>query len=117
MRIRDWSSDVCSSDLPARLAAERDAPRDRPAPVVPDDREFTDAQRVGERENIGDQLVGGIGLGLLRLGRSAIAALIGRDTAEAGGKVGKLVAPGAVRFGKAVQEDQRRGDRKSTRLN
>src|SRR3546814_7850932 len=64
---------------PARLAAERDAPRDRPAPVVPDDREFTDAQRVGERENIGDQLVGGIGLGLLRLGRSAIAALIGRS--------------------------------------
>src|SRR3546814_20037454 len=52
---------------PTRLAAERDAPSDRPAPVVPDDGELTDAQRIGEREDVGDQLVGGIGFGVLRL--------------------------------------------------
>ena len=32
------------------LPAERDAPGDRAAPVVPDDREFPDVERIGERE-------------------------------------------------------------------
>src|SRR3546814_14679765 len=67
---------------PPGLAAERDAPCDRPAPVVPDDGELTDAQRIGEREDVGDQLVGGIGFGVLRLRRSAIAAPGGGAAAE-----------------------------------
>ena len=92
----------------ARLTAERDAPRDRPAPIMTDDREFTDAERVGEREDVGDQLVGRVGFGIPRLRRAAIAALVGRDAAKVAREVRQLIAPGAVRFGKAVEEDEDR---------
>src|SRR3546814_2349173 len=60
----------------ARLAAERNPPGDRPAPVVADDGELADPQRIGERENVGDQLVRGIVGGVPRLRRAAIAALV-----------------------------------------
>src|SRR3546814_4566727 len=78
----------------ARLAAERNPPGDRPAPVVADDGELADPQRIGERENVGDQLVRGIVGGVPRLRRAAIAALVGRDAAEAVRKMRQLVPPG-----------------------
>src|SRR3546814_10695180 len=59
------------------------------------------------RSDVGDQLVGRIGFGILRLRRAPIAALVGRDAAKAVRKMRKLVPPGAARFGKAVKEDQR----------
>src|SRR3546814_20409743 len=42
MRISDWSSDVCSSDLPRGRSAACYRPRRRKAPVAPDTR-----QRIG----------------------------------------------------------------------
>ena len=91
-----------------RLSAQGNAPGDGTAPVVTDNRETPHAQRVGEQEDIADQLVGRIGLNLLRLGRIAIAALVRRDAAKTVGEMCDLVSPGAVAFGKAVQEHQRR---------
>ena len=41
-----------------RIAAQRGAPGDRAAPVVADQRELLDPERIGERENVVDQLVG-----------------------------------------------------------
>src|SRR3546814_12441305 len=75
---------------------------------MPDNRELADAQRVGEQEYIADQFVGRIGVDLLRLGRTAIAALIGCDAAESVREIRDLAAPCAVAFRKAVEEDQRR---------
>ncbi len=93
-------------DAAVRHAAIGHAPGDRAAPVVTDDGESLDPQRIGEQEHIAHQLVGRIGFHLLRLGRPAIAALVGRDAAKPVGEMRDLVAPGAVAFGKAVQEDQ-----------
>jgi len=66
-----------------------------------------DAQRIGQLENIADQLVRAVGIHILRLGRPAIAALVGRDAAVPVRKVRDLVPPGTVAFGKAVEEHQR----------
>ncbi len=65
-------------------------------------------QRIGEQKHVADQLVGRIGLDLLRPGRSAIATLVGGDAAVAVGEMRDLVPPGAVAFGKAVEEHERR---------
>src|SRR3546814_20635508 len=45
MRISDWSSDVCSSDLEGRRAAHIDIPPDRRLPT-----ERVEPARVGEAE-------------------------------------------------------------------
>ena len=90
------------------LAGQRYAPCNRAAPVMPDDGEVPHVERSGQQENIAHQLVGRVVGHRLRLGRSAIAALIGRDAAEAVGEMRDLMAPGAVALGKAVQEDQDR---------
>ncbi|QYU71245.1 hypothetical protein J4558_01320 [Leptolyngbya sp. 15MV] len=93
---------------PVHLPGQGRAPGDRAAPVVADDREPVDAQRIGEQEHIADQLVGGIGVDLLRFRRPAITALVGRHAAVAAREVRDLVAPGAVALGKAVEEDEDR---------
>ena len=90
------------------LAAQCHTPGNRAAPVVPDDGEMRDAQRIGQQEHIADQLVGGVGGDFLRLGRGAIAALVWRDAAEPVLEMRDLVPPRAVALGKAVQEDQHR---------
>ena len=99
--------DHCRGDPPGPLATQRHAPSNRAAPVVADDGEAIHAERIGELEHVADQLVGRVSLDLLRLGRSAIAALVRRDTPIAVGQMRDLVAPGPVAFGKAMQEDQR----------
>ena len=53
-------------------------------------------------------LSGGVVLDVLRLGRSRIAALVGCDDIVVAGEVGDDMPPGPVRFGEAVQEDDRR---------
>src|SRR3546814_7105352 len=63
---------------------------------------------VGEREHVGDDLVSGVILDALGLGRARIAALIGRDDEMVGGERGDLVPPGAMRFGETVEQDDRR---------
>ncbi len=85
-----------------------DAPGNRAAPIVADDGEPVHAQRIGQQEDVADQLVGRVGIHFLGTGRSAIAALVGCDAAEAVAELRDLVTPAAVVFGKAVQEDQHR---------
>src|SRR3546814_2888392 len=73
MRISDWSSDVCSSDLLARVVERADrAPIDLVArnPVAEIERRQIDrpgygrrARRLGLGDLQGDELVGGIGPG------------------------------------------------------
>ena len=94
---------------PAHLPHNRHPPGQRAAPIVADDRELFDPQRIGQQEHVADQFVGGIILDPERLGRAAIAALVGGDAAEPARQVRDLVAPGAVAIGEAVQEDQRGG--------
>ena len=65
-------------------------------------------ERVGERENVVDQQVGLISLDLLRPVRPGKAALVGHDEEEAILEPRRDLAPGAVRFGKAVEQDDRR---------
>src|SRR3546814_1419281 len=101
MRISDWSSDVCSSDLVAHAGALR---RTRPclapghvvAPVEPDYVDILDEEEVG---------------GNLRYAAAGEAhgddAALGRDTAQ---RPVEDVAPDRV-------EDHVGADRKSTRLN
>lgn len=87
---------------------QRRHPRDRAAPVVANQSEAIDAEMVGERDQVGEDLLGGIGLHPLRLGRAGEAALVGRDDIMVAGEIGDHAAPRAVRFGKAVQQDDRR---------
>ena len=90
------------------MTGQRHAPGNRAAPVMPDNREVWDGERIGQQEHIANQLVGRVGLDRLRFRRATIAALIGRDAAVAIPEMRDLVAPGAVAFGKAVEENQRR---------
>ena len=57
-------------------------PCDRAAPVVADNRERIDAERIGQQEDA-DDLVRAVILDLRRLRGLAIAALIGRDAPDA----------------------------------
>src|SRR3546814_6885736 len=95
MRISDWSSDVCSSDL-ARL---RDVGVDQQHVVIGLDRE---AQ---------GKVDGGEGLALARVRRSdqhAVSARQDRTVSDAAEIADQLALHDAIFFGK---------DRKSTRLN
>ena len=67
-----------------------------------------EAERIGEREDVVDQLVGLVILDLLRPVRAGEAALVGHDQTEIVLEQRRELAPGAVRFGKAVEEDDRR---------
>ena len=73
-----------------------------------DQGEAIDPQRIGQRENVGDQLVGGVGLDLLRPVRCPEPAQVGHDQPEPVVEQRRDPAPGAVRFGKAVEQDHRR---------
>ena len=88
-----------------RVAAQRCAPGDRSAPVVADQCEALDVERIGERENIVDQLVGLVRLQLLWAVGSGKAALVGHDQVEVVLQPRRDLAPGAMRFGKAVKQD------------
>src|SRR3546814_8953116 len=48
MRISDWSSDVCSSDLPLALQRVRDVARDDALGKTLDDRRLADARLTDE---------------------------------------------------------------------
>ena len=74
---------------------------------MPDQREAVDAEMVGQRDQVGDRLVGRVILDAFGLGRFGEAALVGREDEMVLGEVGDLVAPGAVQFGKAVEQDDR----------
>ena len=99
--------DDAARDTAIHLPAQRNPPGDRAAPVVADNGECLHAQRIGQLENIADQLVRAVGIHILRLGRPAVAALVWGDATEPVGEMGDLVAPGPVAFGKAVKEDER----------
>ena len=92
----------------ARIAAQRRAPGYRAAPVVTDERKALDRERIGERENVVDQQLGLVRLDVLRPVGSGEAALVGHDQIKAVLKPRRDLAPGAVRFGKAMEQDDRR---------
>src|SRR3546814_1573790 len=119
MRISDWSSDVCSSDLPGEII-ERDIPR-----AVRDDRIATGERRATERHD-------------LRLPHvvETAARAADRDRGAAAGDglqpaahwLGHLIRhylelPGRAVAAAGCEAEQRTalvgggGDRKSTRLN
>ena len=95
-----------AGDTARHLAADGGAPGNRAAPVVADHGELLHPQRIGELEDVADQLVGRVGGDLRRLRAAPIAALVGRNAAIPVGKMRDLVPPGAMAFGEAVQEDQ-----------
>ena len=99
---------MIASRVEARIAAQRRRPGDRAAPVVADQREALDAQRVGQREDVVDQRVGRDRPRRPAAGRPGKAALVGHDEAEAVLEQRRDLAPGPVRFGKAVEQDDRR---------
>ena len=75
---------------------------------MPDQREAADVERIGQRDHVGDEVLHPVCIHIAGFGRMHIAALIGHDTAIRARKSFDLVPPGAVRFGKAMQEYQRR---------
>jgi len=96
--------DDCEASQP-RIPAKGRAPGDRSAPVVSDERERFDRQRIGERENVVDQRVGIIVGYVLRQVRPGKAPLVGHDEEELVLETRRDFAPGAVRFGEAVKQD------------
>jgi hypothetical protein len=94
---------------PRALPQYGDNPRNRPAPIVADNGERPDPQRICQLKHIACQLVWPVGAHLLRFRRATIAALVRRDAAEMAREMRDLVPPATVAFGKAVQENQRGG--------
>ena len=92
-----------------RIAAQRRGPGDRAAPVVADQREPSRAQ-AHRRARICRRPACRSCKPSTSCGRSDAgkAALIGHDQTEAVLKQRRDPAPGAVRFGKAVEQDHRR---------
>ena len=67
--------------LETRVIAERGGPADRSAPVVADEGEVVETEPIDQREQVADEFVGRITLGVLRRVRTGKAALIGHDQA------------------------------------
>ena len=87
---------------------KRRQPGDRAAPIVADQGEALEPERVGERDQILDDPVGPVVLDALaacpsRRSRAGRA----RSTRKSLGQRRRDRAPGAVRFGEAVEEDDR----------
>src|SRR5436190_5887222 len=84
-------------------------PRERRAPVVPDDVRALDSERVEDRDDVGRDRRDPVAVDLLRPVGLAEAAQVGRDHAEAGvGERRRLLPPQVRRVREAVQEDYRR---------
>jgi hypothetical protein len=73
-----------------------------------DEREPLEPKRVGERENVIDQDIRFVRFDLCRPVRTGKAALVGHDEKQTVVEQRRDLAPGAVRFGKAVEQDHRR---------
>ena len=86
----------------------REAPGERAAPVVRDQRGELAAERIDQRRDVADEMLGAIGLDLGRRRRSLVAAQVRRDAAIAIGEVLEQLVPDERRLGKAVQEDEHR---------
>ena len=72
---------------------------------MPDHREPLNAERLGQGENIVDQRVCLVVVHVLREVRTGEPALVGHDEKEVLLKPRCDHAPGAMRFGEAVEED------------
>src|SRR3546814_2676117 len=132
MRISDWSSDVCSSDLPVQARRrDRKGPAERgpgepEAATVPSDREReTTKMQTGSASR---RAVVGLIAGIA--GIAAIATVGGATVAHAETTLEKATAAGFIRvgfaneapYGYATPDGKLTGespeaDRKSTRLN
>ena len=92
----------------ARIAAQRRAPGDRAAPVVADQRERSSpsASASAKMSSISRSVL--YRFDVLRQVRSGKAALVGHDQEKVVLEPRRDLAPGAVRFGKAVEQDHGR---------
>ena len=73
---------------------QRGVPGDDGAPIVPDDRGFSDAERVEEGHHVADEMEDRVVGGLGRRGALAVAAHVWREHAIAGrGERRDLVTP------------------------
>src|SRR3546814_7786554 len=119
MRISDWSSDVCASDLPARLAARKPLSMSRSIPAItvsrlgwstPDGRAVLsnlDLRFAPERTGI---------VGRNGVGKSTLLRLLTGDLAPSTGSVAIEGRIAMLRQTVQVAPDETI-DRKSTRLN
>ena len=81
----------------------------RPPQSWPDEDGLLDAERVEQADQIAGQVMDVVGLDLRRPVAVAVAALVGRDGAEAGrGERRHLMAPRVGQLGEAVAEDDGR---------
>ena len=87
---------------------DREAPRDRAAPVVGDEREPRVAKGVRERADVGDKMPRLVGLHALRLAGKVVAALVRRHRQPAAPELDELRAPRVPELGKSVQEENER---------
>src|SRR3546814_8990525 len=83
MRISDWSSDVCSSDLPAQTRSHQPGDGRLSGPGKPSDRH--EARRYGDEQIIGErQIMQGLGREVqIRRRRSLCCQCMGPDGAAA----------------------------------
>src|SRR3984893_3325577 len=91
-----------------RRRTHRALPADKTAPVMADDRAPVDFERVEHSNDVVDQFAHPVSLDRLRTIGFTVAALVGRDSAKAGGgECGNLMAPGVPELGEAVAENHR----------
>jgi len=87
---------------------QRRRPGDRTTPVMADQSESLEAQRIRQVEYVVDEHFGPVRLFVLRPVGTAKAALIGHHEVEAVMQLRDQRAPRAVRFRKSVEKDHRR---------
>src|SRR3546814_7531681 len=107
MRISDWSSDVCSSDLLVAGSGREGLQIQVVEILYGDDR----VERLG-KSGRGERSRDGIDIGISGIDRGLIVAILLLEGDEFGGLEAIDLARGADRGG-----EQAREDRKSTRLN
>ena len=86
---------------------DRRAPGDRAAPIMAAQGEAIDLERIGKRDQILDDLAGLVILDALGLVGLRKAALVRRDAEMVVLERIELMAPGAMRLRKTVEEDDR----------
>ena len=107
-KITGWGALTIASRVQPGIAAQRGAPGDRAAPVVADEREPLEAQRRGEREDVVDQSYRSIDHWSCGRSEPGEPALVGHDEEKAVSEPRRDLAPGAVQFREAVEQDHRR---------
>jgi hypothetical protein len=94
--------------LQALRMLDREIPGHRAAPIVGDQRLERAAELVDQGGDVGDQVLGAVGLDLGRRRRAGVPAQVGGDASVALAEVAQQLVPDKRRLGKAVQEHEQR---------